>query len=239
MAKTVAEIMNPELFTVSEQEPVGRVREYLLALGITAAPVVDAEGRPRGFVSLRDLSRAPKDQHVHVPMSAPADTIARTATIEAAGRQMSEHDRHHLVCTDEDGRAVGFVGSLDVVRGLLGQPIRHPGAFPHYDFSTGLSWSDERWLRLDELEDAPDGPGVFALVSGQAGRPDRVVWSEACENVRTRLTELVAGSRTLPPRVNTLLDAGTLRYRAAAAPSSRALRAALETPNMAAQSRSI
>lgn len=236
MAKIVAEIMNRELFTVFEDEPVGRVRGYLLALGLNAAPVVDGQGLPRGFVSLGDLLRVPDEYHVHVPMSAPADTIAPEDTIEVAGRRMAERDRHHLVCVDDEGRVVGFVGSLDVVRGLLGEPIRHPQVFPHRDEQGRLAWSDECWLRMSELEAAPDGPGVFALLAGQAGSADRVVWSEACRNVRARLTDLLAaGGGVLPPHVARLLESGSLRFRAAAAPSSRALR---EDTQLAASPRS-
>ena len=224
MANTVSEIMNRELFTVTENETVGRVRQYLIALGIRAAPVVDAHGRARGFVSLGDLLRVPGEYHVHVSMRAPADTISPGETIEAAGRRMAALDRHHLVCVDDDDRVVGFVGSIDIVRGLLGEPIRHPEVFPHRDEHGRLSWSDEAWLRSDSLDVAPEGPGVLVLVAGAPGRPDRVVWSEAAGNVRARLAELANGEgQVLPGHLVALLERGTLRFRAAAAPSSRAL----------------
>jgi CBS domain-containing protein len=226
MACSVDEIMNRELFTVSEDETVGRAKAYMVELGIRAAPVVDARGTVRGFVSLSDLQVVPPEHHVHLCMSAPAETISPATDIETAGRLMAQRDRHHLVCVDDDGRVMGFVGSLDVLRGLLGEPIRHPEVFPHRDGQTQLRWSDEAWLNPEGLEQAPDGPGVFALVAGSPGAPDRVVWSEACWNVRSRLRDLLAGGGDPPPHVRVPLQRGGLRFRAAAAPSSRALSSA-------------
>jgi CBS domain-containing protein len=223
MAESVAEIMNRELFTVSEDEMVGRARAYMVELGIRGAPVVDDDGRARGFVSLIDLQAVPGEHHVHVYMNAPAETISPEESIEAAGRRMAERDRHHLVCVDAQARVVGFVGALDILRGLLGEPIRHPEVFPHRDERVELRWSDEAWLRSEALDGVPEGPGVFALVLGRPGVPDRVVWSEACPNVRRRLEDLLAGEGDCPPHVCELLQRDVLRFRAAAAPSSRAL----------------
>jgi CBS domain-containing protein len=231
MANRVAEIMNRELFTVSEDESVGRIRTYMVALGIRAAPVVDGQGRPRGFVSLGDLQGVPPEHHVHVRMSAPAETISPTQSIEAAGRRMAARDHHHLVCVDDDGRVVGFIGALDVLRGLLGEPIRHPEVFPHRDERGNLRWSDEAWLTAEQIGAAPDGPGVLMLITGSPGSPDRVVWSEACWNVRGRLQDLLAGEENTPAHLRELLRAGALRFRAAVAPSSRALPSAASSPD--------
>lgn len=227
MAKRVQEIMNHELFTVAPDERVEDVRGWLVALGVSAAPVIDDARKPIGFVSLRDVLGAPEHNHVHVHMSAPAHGVAATATIEEAARRMAETDHHHLVCVDEEGRAVGFVGSLDVIRGLIGAPVRHPDAFPHYDERTGLSWSDEVALTLEGAEEAPDGPGIYVLIAGQAGVEDRVVWSEATRNVRTRLIDILSIPQTAPPHLEPDLGRGALRFRAASAPSARALHEAV------------
>jgi CBS domain-containing protein len=228
MAQHVAEIMNRELFTVSPDEPVGRVRGYLDGLGIDAAPVCDDERKPLGFVSRRDLSRAPDRTRVHVVMSAPAASVPAVATIEQAARQLTQAGVHHLVCTDADGKAVGFVGTLDVLRGLLSEPVSHPSAFPHYDASTGLAWCDDTVLSLDGVQAAPDGPGLLALVENRAGRPNRIVWSEATPNVRTRLLALLSDPAASPPHVRPALEREALWFRAAAAPSSRALAGAVD-----------
>jgi CBS domain-containing protein len=224
MAERVLEIMNRELFSVAPDERVGRVLGYFRALGITSAPVVDDDRRAIGFISLRDLVGAPAEMHIHVRMSAPAAAVAASAPIDEAARAMARTGRHHLVCLDSDGRAIGFVGSLDVVRGLVGEPVSHPAAFPHYDPTTGLTWTDDVELSYDGVQIAPDGPGLFALVAVTPGRPNRIAWSEASSNVRTRLSSLLAGPLdAAPPHVCELLAHERLWFRAAAAPGLRAL----------------
>jgi CBS domain-containing protein len=229
MAKHVHEIMNHELFSVGPNEAVGRVRGYLVALGISGAPVLDDEQRPVGFVSLRDLVDVDDHAHVHVRMSAPVDGVPHHASISDAACIMADRGHHHLVVLDREGRAVGFVGALDALRGLLGKPVAHPDSFPHYDIETGLSWSDEAALEEGQLERAPDGPGLYVLVRGRAGESDRVVWSEATANVRTRLLGMISVPHTAPPFLVDEIQGGLLRFRAAAAPSTRALSQAVES----------
>lgn len=226
MAKTVSEIMNHELFTVRPDEEADEVLGYLLSLGITAAPVVDPEHKALGVVSLRDLIRS-DGREAFSRMSAPATTIPATASIEEAARRFAETGHHHLIAVDEDGRVVGFVGAIDTIRGLVGESASHPQTFPHYDYETGLVWTDEIPLALDRAGEAPDSPGLFQLVVGGAGKADTVVWSEATRNVRTRLIELLSVPQSAPPHLQDPIARGTVRFKAAAAPSARALTAAI------------
>ena len=229
MAQQVHEIMNRELFTVRPTERADRVRSYLVALGIGAAPVLDQKHRPVGFVSLRDLATVAESTPVDRVMSSPAVCVEQSATIRFAAQRMDERGHHHLVVTDDEGRAVGYVGALDVIRGLLGRPVPHPDAFPHYDPELGLTWSSETALELAAVTDvAPDGPGLFVLVRGVAGAPDRIVWSEATPNVKSRLVDILSIPRSAPPHVQGWVDRGELRFRSAAAPSARALHEAVE-----------
>lgn len=218
MALYVHEIMNHETFTLAPGEQAQAVRGYFAALDITSAPVVDDRRMPIGFVSLRDLGKVAPDAAISGCMSSPADTIAEDATIASAAGRMTALDRHHLAVVDRRGRVVGFVGSLDVLRGLLGHPVPHPEGFPHLDTSLGVSWSDDWPLDMAHVDRAPDGPGLLRLVRSRPGAPDRVVASEARHNVRTRLVDLLS----LPqPELGPLVDElerGTLRFRAAATP---------------------
>lgn len=120
--------MTPELFALSGTETAGEALRYLLAMGITGAPVLDDGGRPVGFVSLRDAARVDEKTEVEGFMSRPVETIATDAALERVADWMCDHDRHHLVCVDEEGRALGFVSVLDVLRGLRGRPVRRPEA---------------------------------------------------------------------------------------------------------------
>jgi len=221
MAVDVREIMNHELFSVRAEERAVDVRHYLVALGVSAAPVLDRGDRPIGFVSLRDLAEAPEHAHVGSRMNAPVDTIPESTTIDEVARAMCERSRHHLVCVDEQGRAVGFVGTLDVLRGLLGQPAPHPESFPHYDIKNGLTWSNESQLSFAAIEHAPDGPGVFVLIDAAPQRPNRVVWSEATDHVRRRLRDMLATPATTPAHLMDAAIGGRLWFRCA--PVTRAL----------------
>lgn len=216
MSRYVHEIMNPELFFLRPSDSVGDALLGILSLSITAAPVVDEEHRPVGVVSLRDLVGT-GGPAVGDRMSAPVATAARDDAIEDAGRELARSDRHRLVVVDDDGRAVGVVSALDLLRASLDVPPRHPAAFPHLD-AAGVSWSDPFELTLDALEAAPDGQGLFVLFHDEVGKVSLPVWAESSHNVRTRLTELVGAPRAQDPWLREILtrDATHLRVRAAA-----------------------
>lgn len=220
MSETVERIMNHEVYTVRPSEPAGEVLGMILTLGITAAPVVDEDGIPLGLVSLRNLARASREDPVSKHMTTPAATITRETTVEEAGREMGQLAYHHLVVVDEAGKVVGFVSSLDVIRGLVGLPASHPPAFPHQEPESGLSWTATLALTLENIERvAPAGPGMLVLTNAE--RPDEVVWAEASSDVRARLQALVSGQHNLPELVAERLGQGALGFRTAAfGPSS-------------------
>jgi CBS domain-containing protein len=226
MAATVREIMNGELFSVGPDTLAGDARHGILALGITGAPVVDEHLRPLGMVSLRDLAGRDDKTPVYALMNVPAAVIGTTASIAEAGRRLAETGYHRLVAIDERQRAVGVVSALDVVRALLGRPVVHPRAFPHYDRETDLTWSDDTALELGRLDAAPEAPGLLVLLYGGAFVPERIVWAESCDDVRTRLRQML----TLPqePALAAWLDQRPLRYRAAALADRRRRRRELE-----------
>jgi len=221
MALEVREIMNHELFSVQSGERAEDVLQYIVALGVSGAPVLDKDGRPLGFVAMRDLVLAPHGARVASRMSVPPDVIPTAATIQDAATMMAERSRHHLVCTDDDGRAVGFIGALDVIRGLLGRPVPHPDAFPHYDAQSGLVWSNDALLSFATAESAPAGPGAIVLIEAAPGRRNRVVWTEATENVQRRLREMLSTPATAPAHLVDAAVSGHLWFRCA--PVSQAL----------------
>jgi hypothetical protein len=145
-------------------------------------------------------------------MTSPAHTIGPEAEVEEAGRLMGQLAYHHLVVVDAGGKAIGFVSSLDVIRGLVGLPASHPPAFHHVEPESGLAWTGNLELTRELVERlAPAAPGM--LVLSDAGNPDAVVWAEASRDVRARLLGLLDGDR-VPDLVN---EQGltSLRFRAA------------------------
>jgi hypothetical protein len=218
MAILVNEIMNSELFGVRPHERAGDALGFIVALGITGAPVLDDAGRPVGMVSFRDLAGAPPTTTVNERMTRPAVVVRSKSSIEGAGRLMGEAGLHRLPVVDEGGKCVGVVSALDVVRGLLGMPAVHPAAFPHLDTELGVSWTDDIPLEADRVEAAPDEPGILLLVEGGKERSERVVWGEAARSVRSRLLDLVSLPQS-QPTLAAILTHRDLRFRAARAAS--------------------
>jgi CBS domain-containing protein len=229
MAKRVDEIINPELFTLRPDERVDDALGYLLALGISGAPVCDRTGRPIGVVSFRDLCQPDRGQSVRDVMTTPAVSVTLGSSIDDAARLLAERGFHRLVVVDSEGHAAGVVSVLDVMRALIGMPISHPDAFPHYDKVTGLTWCDDTLFDVDHAARAPDGPGLLMLRVGGLRVPETTVWLEACSNVRTRVHELLSVPQE-NARLATLIERyhQVLRFRAAAAADPRRRRAALD-----------
>jgi CBS domain-containing protein len=207
--------MNRELFGVGEEDTVDMALRAILLLGITGAPVLDEDGKPLGLVSLRDLVADRPGATVGERMTRPAATVAAGARIAEAARALARTGYHRLVVVDEAGTAVGMVSSVDLIRGLMGLPAPHPQSFPHLDWETGLSWTDDRPLERGEIAAAPEGAGVLLLVHGSAGAPESVVWAEAPEDIRGRLAEILTAAQ--PGLLGSWLEHGGLRFRAAAA----------------------
>jgi CBS domain-containing protein len=238
MARTVREIMNRELFTLRPDEGVDDALAYLVALGISGAPVLEG-GRPIGVVSHRDLLARRAGRTVRERMTSPALTIPADARIEAAAREVAERGVHRIVVVDDDGRAVGVASSLDLLRGLVGVPASHPSSFPHLDLATGLSWTDDAPLDRAHVAAVESAPGLLVLVHGGVGLPERVVWAEAVDDLRARAERLtssqtdgaelpVAVPEDEPPGLRALLaEPRALRFRVAVATNARERRRAL------------
>jgi hypothetical protein len=217
VSATVREIMNPELFNVGPEVPVASTREGILAMGITAAAVLDGNQRPLGVASLRDLVDAPDGAPTSERMTAPAVVVRDDARIADAALLIGETGYRHLVVVDETGRAVGMVSAVDLVRALSGLPAQHPSAFPHLDTKTGLIWTDDTVMDMAHIGAATDGPGLIVLVHDAPGVPRRVVWAESAANVFTRLTDMLALPQESPELSRWLEKPARLRFRVAVA----------------------
>lgn len=132
MSRTVAEIMNDELFYVRPDDPVEAARAGLLGLSITAAPVLDPDRRPVGSISLRELCDPfGEGDRVCDRMSAPGPSVPLGEDVAAAARTMSRCGCRRVLVVDAGGHAVGMASAVDFVRELVGLTPEHPRAFPH------------------------------------------------------------------------------------------------------------
>jgi predicted transcriptional regulator len=214
MARTVEEIMNREVFALRPDEPVEQALGYILALGITGAPVTDPERHVLGHASFRDLL-AREGSTVEDRMTAPPLTVRPNTAIDEAGRRMAKRRVHRLIVVDQESRVVGLVSTLDVISGLAGIPVGHPPAFPRFDRNLGITWTDEAALTRDDARTAPDAPGVFVLIEARPLQPDRVVWIEGASNVRRRLCDLVSSPQADPILARLLEHPEGVHFRAA------------------------
>ena len=90
--------------------------------------IVDAEGRPRGYVDVdiaRDRSGAVGEHCAPLPA-----TVRLDEDLRAAVSTMFMHDIRWLACVDRNGVFVGCVTQRGITR-LLGETYRVPGAAPH------------------------------------------------------------------------------------------------------------
>jgi CBS domain-containing protein len=213
MARTVQEIMNRELLSVRPDMPISEVRGLLSSFGVGAAPVLDESRRPLGVVSVRGVLEG--EGTARQRMSSPAMCVGAATSVDEAARRLARTEMHHMVVVDGTGTAVGMLSTLDLLRAVLGMPVHHPDAFPHWDEATGASWTDDWALDEENLGRAPDGPGVLALVRGNAGERDEVVWVEACGHARARVLELCELPTQQEPVLARVLALRDLRFRAA------------------------
>lgn len=209
MARVVREIMNPELFSVTTTSRRADTLDAILQYGITAVPVLDTEHRPVGVTSIRDLVRGDEELHV----ASPALSVALDASIDDAARRMAESGVHHLVVVGGDGRAVGMVSSLDLLRALIGFPAKHPATFPHYDAELGVAFGDMVLFDAEHINEAPEGPGILVLSIGGVGRTECDVWVESSMMLRARLDEMLRPPPESAPELARLLERRDLRFR--------------------------
>ncbi len=144
---TVRDVMTTGVLSVGPDTPFREVATTLFAGALRAVPVLDADGLLLGVISEADLLATaerldPLPEHPwwrHRPrhigrnrplrragastarelMSAPAVTVAPTATVAAAARAMREQRLSWLPVTDTDGRVLGVLGRSDLLAVFL------------------------------------------------------------------------------------------------------------------------
>jgi len=138
---TIRELMQSEPLTVLETTPIIEVVRIFVRAGLGGAPVVDADGRVAGIITIRDLMRA-VDQAFDEDIDpgepdnngGPAERALRAATagdlasrelvwvtertaVADAARTMRERGIHHLL-VGEAGRLAGVLTSFDLLAAL-------------------------------------------------------------------------------------------------------------------------
>ncbi len=129
--RTVDDVMTHAVVSARLDAPVKEIVQSMRRWGVSAVPVLSAEGRVVGVVSEADvLGKVPgedRDSAGSVTagslMSAPAVTVPRGATIAGASRLMGRGRLKRLPVVDEDGRPVGVVSRGDLLKVYLRSDI--------------------------------------------------------------------------------------------------------------------
>jgi CBS domain-containing protein len=118
---TIGQAMTGDVVCVTRDVTLFQIQALLLERGISGVPVVDEDGFPIGIVSKTDLLRArferrDADATAGDLMMPLAFTLAETQAIEEAAALMATEGVHRVPVVDQEGRVVGILTSLDIVR---------------------------------------------------------------------------------------------------------------------------
>jgi len=120
------DIMQCEVFTVREDQPVATLIDLMVQEHIHGCPVVDAQGELVGVVTQQDVffsevtrrEAPPADMTVRDLMTSPAVSAEEETEIVGLGRMM-QRLRIHRIPIVKDGKVTGIVSSLDLVGQLI------------------------------------------------------------------------------------------------------------------------
>jgi len=140
MDLTVRDVMTSTVVTVVDSAPFKEVVRLMQVHGVSALPVVDAQGRLVGIVSEADLlpkeaSETDGEHHLFGTrrkraakaaglvafqlMSAPVAAVGPDATLREAARLILERKVKRLPVVDGGGRIIGIVSRADLLKVFL------------------------------------------------------------------------------------------------------------------------
>ena len=124
--RTVADIMEPDVFWLPLDMPLNRAAEELSARQFSGAPACSPDGRIVGMISLTDLTEHYGGENefrlVRDAMTPEVLSVRQSEPIDRAIQLMAFEGVHRLVVIDDDERLVGIVTSMDILRELAGFP---------------------------------------------------------------------------------------------------------------------
>lgn len=128
----LADVMQPRVFTVAADAPLGALVERMRAAPATHAVVLDGTA-PVGMLTERDLVRLLHRQVdcarcVREAMSAPVVVVPETLGFKAAYVQLCLSRLRHLIAVDAAGKIVGVAGEHDFLAHLVLELFRSVGS---------------------------------------------------------------------------------------------------------------
>lgn len=112
MTLTISDIMRKKLETIEEMASVQEAAKKMKNKNVSSLVVVDANGKPQGLVTERDLARKVCINDVHTStvtnkeiMSSPLITINAASSPSIAADMMLQNNVRHLLVVDEKDNA--------------------------------------------------------------------------------------------------------------------------------------
>src|SRR5437773_5209282 len=119
MTMTVGNMMKKKLETIHEMASVQQTAKEMNEKNVSSLVVVDANGKPQGIVTERDLARkaciniVPTNAVTNKEiMSSPLITITSDSSPSLAADMMLQHNVRHLLVVDKSTTPIGIITHL-------------------------------------------------------------------------------------------------------------------------------
>jgi CBS domain-containing protein len=127
MTMTISDIMSKTLETIQEMASVQEAAKKMKEKGVSSLVAIDADGKPQGLITERDLVRkvCVNDKPVsavtnkEIMSSSPLITIKASSSVSEAADMMLQYNVRHLLIIDDKYNAnkpLGIITALDFIR---------------------------------------------------------------------------------------------------------------------------
>ena len=133
MTMTISDMMSKTLETIQEMASVQEAAKKMKEKGVSSLVVVDADGKPQGLITERDLVRkvcvngipTSAVTNKEIMSSSPLITIKASSSVSEAADMMLQYNVRHLLVVDRDdnntntsnlNKPVGIITPLDFTR---------------------------------------------------------------------------------------------------------------------------
>ena len=123
MAISIGEMMSKNLQTVQEVVSVQEAAKKMKDRNVSSLVVIDADGKPQGLVTERDLVRkfcisdVPSSTVISKEvMSSPIITIKASSPTSIAADMMLKNNVRHLLIVDDGNKPIGIITPFDFTR---------------------------------------------------------------------------------------------------------------------------
>jgi CBS domain-containing protein len=118
LERPVGEIASTDVICALPETSVQRAQHTLRERAIGCLPVVDEQRAVLGLVSAADLLVAAPDARVESVMTKQVVTFTEEVPLARAAATLAFEGIHHAPLVDENGKLIGVLSSLDILRAI-------------------------------------------------------------------------------------------------------------------------